>query len=83
MAPVRIAEPVMARSRFNHAPHVTETNCNTCHASTRTSKYATDVNVPGVATCQTCHKPSQVSAACATCHVYHPPSALRLAVAAR
>ena len=27
MAPVRIAEPVMARSRFNHAPHVTETNC--------------------------------------------------------
>jgi hypothetical protein len=83
MAPVRIAEPVMARSRFNHAPHVTETNCNTCHASTRTSKYATDVNVPGVATCQTCHKPSQVRATCATCHVYHPPSAVRLAVAAR
>ena len=83
MAPVRIAEPVMARSKFNHAPHVTETNCNTCHLTTRTSKYATDVNVPGVATCQTCHKQSQVRATCATCHDYHPSSALRLAVAAR
>ena len=83
MAPVRIAEPVMARSKFNHAPHVTETNCDTCHGSTRTSKYSTDVNVPGVATCQTCHKPSQVRAACATCHVYHPSSALTLAVSAR
>jgi hypothetical protein len=83
MAPVRIAEPVMARSVFNHAPHVTETSCDTCHSGTRTSKFATDVNVPGVASCQSCHKPSQVRASCATCHVYHPPSALRLAVATR
>ncbi len=83
MAPVRIAEPVMARSVFNHAPHVTETGCDTCHKSTRTSKYATDVNVPGVESCRACHNPSQVRASCSTCHVYHPPSALRLAVAAR
>jgi hypothetical protein len=83
MAPVRIAEPVMARSIFNHAPHVTEARCDTCHAGTRTSKRATDVNVPGVESCRACHNPSQVTAACSTCHVYHPPSALRLAVAAR
>ena len=83
MAPVRIAEPVMARSIFNHAPHVTDTTCESCHAGVRTSKFATDVNVPGVAECQTCHKPSQVRATCATCHVYHPPSAVRLAVSER
>lgn len=83
MAPVRIAEPVMARSIFNHAPHVTDTTCASCHGGVRTSKFATDVNVPGVAECQTCHKPSQVRATCATCHVYHPPSAVRLAVSER
>jgi hypothetical protein len=83
MAPVRIAEPVMARSIFNHAPHVTDTTCESCHGGVRTSKFATDVNVPGVAECQTCHNPSQVRATCATCHVYHPPSAVRLAVAQR
>lgn len=80
MAPVRIAEPVMSRSVFNHAPHVTGTSCESCHASVRTSKYATDINVPGVAQCQTCHRPSQVRATCVTCHRYHPPSAVNLAV---
>ena len=83
MAPVRIAEPVMSRSIFNHAPHITDTTCESCHGGVRTSKFATDVNVPGVAECRTCHKPSQVSATCATCHVYHPPSAVRLAVTER
>lgn len=83
MAPVRIAEPVMARSIFNHAPHVTDSTCESCHATVRTSKFATDVNVPGVAQCQTCHRSSQVKATCATCHVYHPPSAASLTVATR
>ena len=51
MAPVRIAEPVMARSIFNHAPHVTETQLRIrATRAVRTSKFATDVNVPGVAT---------------------------------
>jgi hypothetical protein len=83
MAPVRIAEPVMSRSIFNHAPHVTDATCESCHGGVRTSKFATDVNVPGVAECQTCHNASQVRATCATCHVYHPPSAVRLAVSER
>ncbi len=83
MAPVRIAEPVMPQSIFNHAPHVTASGCESCHSGVRTSKVATDVNVPGVAQCQTCHKRSQVRATCSTCHVYHPPSAVRLAVSAR
>ena len=83
MAPVRIAEPVMQRSIFNHAPHVTSAGCETCHSTARASKFATDVNVPGVGACQTCHRPSQIKAGCATCHTYHPRSAASLAVAAR
>jgi hypothetical protein len=83
MAPVRIAEPVMQRSRFNHAPHVTSADCETCHSMARRSKFATDVNVPSVIVCQACHRPSQVRAGCATCHNYHPRSAASLAVATR
>jgi len=83
MAQVRIAEPVMSHSIFNHAPHVTGTKCESCHGGVSKSQFATDVNVPGVAVCQTCHRPSQVRANCATCHTYHPPSALTVAVAER
>ena len=100
LAPVRVAEPVMPRAVFNHAPHVTQTECVTCHDpnpfkgeaakagkckigerpaesfnfGVSWSQCATDVNVPGVANCQMCHKPSQVRAGCETCHVYHPSS---------
>ena len=78
MAPVRVAQPVMPRSIFNHAPHATQTSCETCHGSTRTSKLATDVNVPGVALCATCHGGERARGECETCHIYHPPSAAAL-----
>ena len=74
LSPVRISEVVMPRSIFNHAPHTTQTACETCHGSTATSKLATDVNVPNVASCQTCHAPGKSRAECETCHVYHPSS---------
>ena len=78
MAPVRIAEPVMPRSIFNHAPHVQQASCETCHAATAKSKLATDVNVFGVQGCTTCHNPSQAKSDCETCHVYHPSSPAKL-----
>jgi hypothetical protein len=34
LAQVRAAEPVMPRSIFNHAPHTTQTQCETCHDPT-------------------------------------------------
>ncbi|MDA1095077.1 MAG: cytochrome c3 family protein [Acidobacteria bacterium] len=78
LAQVRVAEPVMTRARFDHAPHVIQTACAACHASVTTSGLATDVNVPGVETCQSCHRPREARADCATCHVYHPPSVAAL-----
>jgi hypothetical protein len=82
LATVRIAGPVMPHAAFNHAPHTIEAKCESCHSTVRASKLAADVNVPGVDSCRTCHQPSQVKAGCATCHVYHPPSALKVTVAA-
>lgn len=78
LAPVTIAEPVMTRARFDHAPHVILTDCAACHASVTSSGLATDVNVPGVDNCQSCHRPDEARADCATCHVYHPPSVAAL-----
>jgi hypothetical protein len=70
----RLAEPVMPRSIFNHAPHVTRAACETCHAPVLKSTLATQVNVPGAAVCATCHAPSKTRDTCATCHIYHPSS---------
>ena len=90
LAPVGAAEPVMKRAVFTHAPHVTTTDCARCHGSViggrRTvesgvivgSTLASDLNSPGVANCQSCHKRSGARQDCAACHVYHPPSAERL-----
>lgn len=82
LAAVQITGPVMRQAHFNHAPHTTEATCESCHSTIRASKLAADVNLPPVASCRTCHQPSQVKSGCATCHVYHPPSAMRLTVAA-
>lgn len=78
LAPVTVAEPVMPRALFDHAPHVIQTDCATCHASVDTSGLATDVNVPNVSNCQTCHRAGEARAECAGCHVYHPPSVAAL-----
>ena len=78
LAPVTVAEPVMTRALFDHAPHVIQADCASCHASVETSGLATDVNVPGVETCQSCHRPNEARAGCETCHVYHPPSVAAL-----
>ena len=81
LAPVRIAEPVMPHSIFNHAPHTTQTACETCHGPAATSKLATDILSPGVTNCTTCHAPSKTRAECETCHVYHPSSPAKLVLA--
>jgi hypothetical protein len=77
-APVTIAQSVMPNSVFSHAPHVIQAKCETCHTTILKSKKAADINEPGLATCQTCHKPSQSRSDCETCHVYHPQSVARL-----
>ena len=66
---------------FTHQPHMLQEKCETCHASIETSKAGTEINVPSITTCQSCHSSSQAPAKCATCHVFHPRSAAELVAA--
>jgi hypothetical protein len=75
LAPVAAAEPVFRHATFTHKPHVPQADCLTCHSGVSTSKAATDLIVPRVASCQACHGPSKVRSDCATCHTYHPTAA--------
>ena len=81
LMPVRVAQPVLRRSVFNHAPHTIQARCESCHAGVRTSKAAADVNVPPIDSCRTCHNPSQVRDDCATCHRFHPSSVVHMMAA--
>lgn len=81
MRPVLARRSMLAPTTFIHRPHLLQTRCETCHSTVATSKAGVDVNLPAMATCQSCHNSSQVSAACVSCHLYHPRSAAELAVA--
>ena len=80
LAPVRtVGQSLMPRAWFSHEAHVNQAqdNCETCHTSIRTSARASDVNLPTVASCQTCHSPGKSGGrfvGCEACHSYHVPA---------
>jgi len=60
---------------FDHEDHKQET-CISCHAADK-SEAATDLLLPGIAQCRTCHegessRKAEVPSGCAMCHSYHP-----------
>jgi hypothetical protein len=63
---------VLAHAKFNHLPHVLQKNCESCHTTVSKSMKAEDVNLPGIANCQSCHRPGKSRPDCAECHYYHP-----------
>ena len=79
LAPIRAAgESLMPSARFTHEHHVTDAQPNgeTCHTNIRTSERASDVNLPNVASCRSCHAPEQKAqraTGCEACHTYHVP----------
>jgi hypothetical protein len=85
LAPIRTAgQSLMPHAWFSHDAHVNpgQDNCETCHTNIRTSRRANDVNLPSVASCQTCHGPGKSAErfiGCEACHSYHvaPSKALR------
>lgn len=79
--PVRINQRYLPRADFPHQPHIIAA-CTSCHAAP-TSTQASDILIPGIATCRSCHvgvsvkNPARLpkhpaSSACATCHSFHP-----------
>jgi hypothetical protein len=82
--PEKVVAPDVPRvwyphSRFTHKAH-RMAKCIECHKGAETSKVSSDVLLPGIENCRTCHGPSGteggkkvggVRADCVTCHRYH------------
>ncbi|RVQ66382.1 cytochrome C [Croceicoccus ponticola] len=73
--PVALTERYMTTGWFDHAPHLRET-CTSCHKAGQSSK-ASDLLMPKIAQCRTCHMgednhKADVPSTCAMCHSYHP-----------
>jgi hypothetical protein len=62
----------MPHARFDHSAH-TGFTCVSCHAKALTSTEASDILLPGIATCQKCHAPGaeHAESRCFECHTYH------------
>jgi hypothetical protein len=62
----------MPHSQFDHDAHRGFT-CESCHVKALTSKETSDVLLPSIATCQTCHAPGpeHAESRCFECHTYH------------
>lgn len=62
----------LPHSRFDHDAH-TGFACTGCHPKALKSTETSDVLVPGIAVCQTCHAagPGYASSECSECHTYH------------
>jgi predicted CXXCH cytochrome family protein len=72
--PVAFPVRYMHKGWFDHKPHVTE-DCATCHEAGK-SDAASDLLLPDLKTCRTCHAgesatKAQVPSSCAMCHDYH------------
>lgn len=67
----------LSYSRFDHAPHLglpdmKKKGCVACHDGAPKSVSTSDVLLPGIKNCQTCHfEPNGAQATCNACHYYH------------
>ncbi|HYL70475.1 MAG TPA: FHA domain-containing protein [Candidatus Dormibacteraeota bacterium] len=83
--PVRLTEIWMPLARFNHAAHSTQ-QCSSCHSAAPRSQHSSDVLMPRIAECRTCHGGShaakRVESGCLMCHEFHLPAHGRMAAPA-
>ncbi|MCB0353341.1 MAG: FHA domain-containing protein [Bdellovibrionales bacterium] len=70
----KIPSSWMSAALFDHAAHQ-EVRCESCHEGVSKSTETTDVLLPGVKTCQSCHGDAgahgKVGSDCILCHSYH------------
>ncbi|HYK39012.1 MAG TPA: hypothetical protein VEU98_03240, partial [Candidatus Eremiobacteraceae bacterium] len=72
IAPANVTLRWLPHSKFDHEAH-TGFTCVSCHAKATTSTESSDVLIPGIATCKTCHAPGpdHTESRCFECHTYH------------
>jgi hypothetical protein len=75
IAPSNITARYMPHARFDHSQHGL-VDCASCHAAATTSQQSSDVLLPGIATCRSCHHsgPEAAESRCFECHTYHDPT---------
>jgi predicted CXXCH cytochrome family protein len=73
VAPVAILTRFLPPARFDHAKHA-PVDCDNCH-NARQSQSSSDVLVPGIGRCITCHGGESTAyraqSTCTSCHVFH------------
>ncbi len=71
--PVKLSNRFLLKGAFDHGLHKTM-ECGSCHAA-KTSQKSTDLLLPGIETCRTCHAGEdavdKVPSTCVDCHDYH------------
>jgi len=71
--PVAFPIRYLHKGWFDHRPHATQ-SCSSCHSAER-SGAASDLLIPDVTSCRTCHggegSSKPVPSSCAMCHDYH------------
>jgi hypothetical protein len=75
IGPSNITARYMPHANFDHSQHGL-VDCTSCHVAALTSQQSSDVLLPGIATCRSCHKPGTEAAEsrCFECHTYHDPA---------
>lgn len=70
--PARTTVRWMPHARFDHDAH-RGFSCVSCHEKALNSTETSDVLLPGIATCKTCHAPGpeHAESRCFECHTYH------------
>ncbi len=72
IVPASITLQWMPHAKFDHGSHDGFT-CVSCHAKALKSTQSSDVLLPGIETCKTCHGPGpgHAESRCFECHTYH------------
>jgi hypothetical protein len=72
VAEARITQRWFPHAKFDHDAH-RGFSCAGCHPKALTSKETSDVLVPGIENCKTCHAPGpeHAESRCFECHTYH------------
>jgi len=75
IAPSNITARYMPHANFDHSQHGL-VDCASCHAAATTSQQSSDVLLPGIGTCRSCHHSGAeaAEARCFECHTYHDPA---------
>lgn len=79
--PVKINHDWYGRAQFDHASHLTQRGqtetqvCSSCHEASK-STASTDILIPNIENCQSCHGDrsvkNKVAVDCVSCHAFHP-----------